>query len=214
MKYPYDASVCADDHNGRKTAAIVEYTSESGFDTNRRLVMKMAVGAVATASVAPVFGAMPSTEAHSDLSWQEQYLRASVEGRVGLEFVDSKSIDGFMAHGQLTVFNRTHHDLVLADFSPVFIVTSNGRYDVSAFLKRRPVRIPANKQRHIWIHPETAVNSGLASAIAPTAPGEPVQVNLAIESSQTGIGTSQLYADLKLELPNYKPLGSSVRQFA
>ena len=104
---------------------------------------------------------------------------------------------------------------MLADFSPVFIVTSNGRYDVSAFLKRRPVRIPANKQRHIWIQPETdTVNHGLPSTFTPTVPGKRAWVNLAIESSQSGIGASRLFADLKLDLPNHKSPGSSSRQLA
>ena len=191
---------------------------ENNVDSDRRFLLKTAIGAAATLTVAPALSAVSSTKVQADLNWQkrtwqERYLQASVESGVGLEFVDSKSIDGFMAHGQLTIFNRTHHDLILADFSPVFIVTGNGVYDVSAFLKRRPVRVPAHKQRHIWIQPETdTVYRGSKSA--PTLPGERARVNLAIESSQSGIGTSRLFTDLKLELPNYKSQRAADRQLA
>ena len=100
-------------------------------NTSKRNSLKILSASFATAGYAALASFAPVRAMAGTLPPSEASQATSVFSKVRLEFVDSKSIDGFKATGQLTIYNDSEYDLLVSDFAPVVIETDNAIYDLS-----------------------------------------------------------------------------------
>jgi len=144
-------------------------SSPSQFEKTRRKVLKsMACGsAVAAVPALPALASISSepspmaTDQSSD-SIIADHLPLQANG-IAVEFSDPESnhIDGAMA--RVSISNNTESDVELKHLSPGAITTKHGVYNLNARLQKSPVQIRPNGVYHIWIRPDSTVES-----IAPT----------------------------------------------
>lgn len=175
----------------------------------RRNVLKAATGLAAMASV-PIVSARAFPQSRVAV----EKLQRSLE----LEFVDSKSIDGFVALGQVTLTNRSAQDMLLTDFAPAVVTTENASYDLAAHLKLQPLAVAAGQRLRFWVKPQTTTDQyGFARLVAMPESGRqrateqiagqslglPIlaELDLTINSPRWGVDAIRQPVALKLEFP-------------
>lgn len=182
------------------------------INTSRRTTLKLfsAVTGVAAMTSVPVVAA--------GVLHQPAIANEKLQSSLELEFVDSKSIDGFVALGQVTVTNRFGQELVLTDFAPAIVTTANANYDLAAHLKLQPVTVFAGQRLRFWVRPMTTTDQyGFARLVpVPESGGQKVteqlagqlprspmlaKLDLTIYSPGRGVDAIRQSVNVKLEIP-------------
>lgn len=176
-------------------------------DSERRWVLKSFAGITSVAATSPLF-AVGNALAGAGMS-AGQAANPSIDGAdffVEFSFVDSKTVDGFVALGQGTLVNRSHHDLLISNLHPSVIRTSNGSYDISAYLAENPVQLKSGSQRYFWVRPVSALtpSAALGSALKehgryPFQPEMQASLDVSIESPRLAVGSNRRSVPLSIE---------------
>lgn len=131
-------------------ATAAENLQSGDISHERRNLLKGVTGLAAMASL-PVVGASVIPQA-------KVITQALQDSTLEMEFIDSKSIDGFVALGQATLVNRSAQDLLLTDFAPALLTTANASYDLAAHLKLAPLSVAAGQRLRFWVKPVTTTD--------------------------------------------------------
>ncbi len=179
------------------------------INTSRRKTLKLVSASMATAGAATL--APLTALARLIPTPQDVPVETLPDSLLDMEFVDSKSIDGFVALGQATLVNRSARDLLLTDFTPALITTANASYDLAAHLKFHPVVVAAGQRLRFWVRPVTTTDKyGFARLVPVPESGASVpEATVATAGSEP---RSQIVSNVALTIKSPAPAIPDRRQ--